>query len=165
MKRRFVPALRLVASGWWWIAPVLIATPILWWLAAEADDALVALYLLWTWTGGSGLGFLVSLALVHQTWLEAQSLRERRKVEKTLRLIADANMRREIFRTVEFLALLIIGLSILSGNAIVFLTRFLLVLVVALLFGNTILDLQERRQTSAVLRQAIRNREHDDQRD
>lgn len=158
--RRVVPALQQALTRWWWMLPLIIGAPVLWWLAAEADDLVAAKVLLWMWTAGSGIGFLVSLALVRQTWLEARSLHHHRKNDRPLTLIADANFRREVFRGVEFMSLFLIGASIFFGTSFMVMNRFLLVLVVALLFGNTVMDLQERRHTSSILRQAIQNRDH-----
>lgn len=136
---------------WWWFGPVLAGPLILWWLVEEAD-VLALIALVWLWTVGSLIGLFVSLWLSTQTWREYSAQAHRTVVDHVLELIAEANFRREVFRFIEFFALLIIGINVLTGISNVTVSRVAIVMVVALLFGNTVLDMRERRKTRALLR-------------
>lgn len=118
----------------------------LWLLRNQTDAQLVAV-----WSVGSSWGLVTTLWTVGDTWRERRGLRQQHIPDPAMWLIADANMRREVLRAMGFAALLVIGLSVLLGFSSALLGRGLLIVTVALLIANSVLDRIERRQTSSVL--------------
>lgn len=137
----------------WWTVLFVVCIPAFLFLAAYSTPVTL-IGLAWVWTIGSAIGCGATLILSRKTWLEFRQLSEKGMHEESLTLIAQANFRREIFRFVEFAALLIIGLSVVFDVPNPGMSRLLLVLVVAMLFGNTLLDLRERQKTSLILRRS-----------
>jgi hypothetical protein len=125
----------------------------LWWWAALPGDAgeqvLVTL-----WTIGATVGAYVSAMLVRSTWSEYRAL-NRHLPDEALTLIAEANFRREVLRLVKFVCLLVVGTNVWLGTGQTALNRVGILLVVVLLFVNTVLDFGERQKTRRVLLKSI----------
>jgi hypothetical protein len=144
---------RLSSLGIWfvvWVSAILMAN---WfWTLREQLDLLLAAI----WTVVTGLGMVITL----WTWMDATrergALKGYQRSDPVLTSIADANVRREVLRTLELLALFVIGLGVVTAMSNPLVTRTLLILVAVLLVANSALDRWERRQTARILRTALR---------
>lgn len=131
--------------------PLLVVFAWAWTLRSDALTMTAAI-----WTAATAWGTVTSVWTLREAWLERVALNRALPGRNgVLRMIANANVRREVLRVVAQGALLIIGLSVLVDAMNALMSRSLLILVAATLVANSVLDRIERRVTAAVLRRAL----------
>lgn len=115
---------------------------------AYAVTAIAALWIL-----GTVLGIIDTFTTLREVRVERA--RALSAADEVLIDMADGNVRREYFRLLELLAILVVGLVALGGigtNPV--LGRLLILYVVILLISNARLDRIERSSTDALIRRA-----------
>ena len=99
------------------------------------------------------LGCAVAIADTAFTLRETIIERQKAGTEVVLIDIANANVRREVFRICELAALLLVGLNATRGVPIVLFGRMMILYVVIMLSANARLDRHERRRTDTLIRE------------
>lgn len=118
----------------------------------------VALGIVVAWSVMCALGLIDTIYTLRDAAIE----RRRARSDQVLIEMSDANIRRECFRFLEILSLLLIGMAVLTGlardNPI--LTRLLLLYLAILLNSNARLDRSERRRTDDLIRTERKTHHH-----
>lgn len=115
------------------------------------SDTLIDPILAAVWTAVTLWGIITTAWTARDCWLERVAMLEANRRDRVLRLIADANVRRELIRVCKLVALLIVGASVLTGHSDPTINRTLIISVVVAMVLNSILDRVERRETARIL--------------
>lgn len=149
------PVGRFICKHW----PLLLANAItsaaavglvywLWLLRDSFDAQLVVI-----WTVGSVIGLIATTWTLVDSWAERAALPlHGDATDEVLATLAAANVRREAIRVLVLVCPLWIGISVLGDFSNPTVSRSLLIVLVALLIVNSLLDRLERYQTSEVVR-------------
>lgn len=109
------------------------------WVVFFPRDTNSVLVVLWTVIAARGLfKALVTLRRVRNERMEAVAA-----ADPLLKLIADGNVRRNVFLAVKLAAFLLISLSVLTGQNNVTVSRVLIVLILLLMSGGAEMDADE----------------------
>lgn len=117
-----------------------------WWIWDTIDIPIYWLAI--TWTVGAFYGAGATLMNAVETWQERQALKNsQQRDDRAMAQIANANVRREIFRLIGYLAIIAIGVMVLTSTTNALVARSMLVILVASLIINSLMDRHERSST------------------
>lgn len=136
----FVVLLALITS----VVPIVTAILL---RDAEWNQILAAI-----WPVVTGWGVVATCWTWHDSWLERCASNPD---DRALRLIANANVRREAVRTFVLLALFYIGLTVFADSTNVTVNRVLFIAIALGLVINSLFDRVERVATAHVLRATL----------